>query len=341
MGERTYQKVQSPAVAAPLSTALALRSEAYATAEEFSTGLRDWRSHGAHLLTPVTYVQAPMPMHGYQLTIVQIDKSPIVKEIYHDVRWPQDQYALTHSGLKRLWSAAGGTWTASDRVDNGKTPYVVEMQATGCVKDLEGEWHQAIKRSGLDYRKDSPQVTSWTEKQLNEGRRKIIERCESLAQNRVIRELLIVRDSYSIAELDRPFVLAKLVVRPDMNDPMQKRMLLEHGLRGSSALYAGPKVSARLFSELEEDAVYSENPELPPPDVPDDLKPSDDTQEKLLDFKAITPGEQEDYLLAMVQRKGYDSSRVGGTGGIIKMAPADRVAFLQYLLAQPDKIATP
>lgn len=339
MAERTYQKVQPAAsVVATPTTSLAIRDKTYTSAVEFGQELQGHRAHGANVLVPVTYVQSPPPNYAYMLIGVQIDKSP--KEIYHDKRWSQDQYALNHDGLKRLWSAAGGTWESSDRVDDGKTPYVVQMRAMGRVKDLEGEWHSAIKHACTDYRKDSPQVAGWSELQTQEGRKKIVERCESLAQNRVIRELLLVHGSYSLAELDRPFVLARLVFRANMADPMSKRLALEHGFAGISALYP-PQERVRVASVIDDNEVYSDDAgELPPPDVPTEPVPSN-IQEKMADFQAIALREQEDHLFALIQRKGYDASRVGGPAGIAELTLPMRLNFLQHLLSLPDKIATP
>ena len=57
--------------------------------------------------------------------------------------------------------------------------------------------------------------------------------------NRVLRMLLGVKQAYTIAELQKPFVMARFVFRTDNNDKEVRRQLVDAHIRAMTGIY-GP-----------------------------------------------------------------------------------------------------
>lgn len=344
------------AIARRETTAIALRGDTYQTGTEFVHALVDLRQQGAIVLAPVTYVQQPPQWYDYALTVVQISLEIRAGECWRDPRWPEGDLALTHKGLAKLWNAAGGEWEWTSRQDDGKHPFISEMMAKGSIKDLEGNSQSAIKRARIDYRDNQPQVAGWSDKQLMEARKKITERSESMAQNRVIRELLNVRNSYHRDELEFPFILAKLVFRPDTKDPDVKRAYIERGLGSNRALFGPsptlafpPTFQYQIPSSV---AVLDDAEPEPPPDVESPaapanapvvpspaapaVAPTQDIEQKVMDFQAADASQQVMILKAWMLKKGYEKEL---KRPLEQFDAEYRIEFLRHLLSMPNRTA--
>lgn len=108
-----------------------------------------------------------------------------------------------------------------------------------------------------DLRDKSDRLKGWTPNQITEGRKNGLRNCEARAINAAIRECGCgIKQKYTRAELDKPFLVIRVAFQPDMQDPDIKRMVTQQALAGTSALYAAPP--AREASEPVDGEVLEE-----------------------------------------------------------------------------------
>src|SRR5439155_10873 len=82
-----------------------------------------------------------------------------------------------------------------------------------------------------DLRDGSPQLKGWKPAQIEEARKHGLRNCEARAINAAIREAGCgIRQKYKVEDLAKPFVVMRVAFRANMDDPDQKRMVLERAL---------------------------------------------------------------------------------------------------------------
>lgn len=76
------------------------------------------------------------------------------------------------------------------------------------------------------------------------------------AKLRIVRDLLGIKGSYTMAELKKPFVVARMSFSPDYNDPLVRQMMLQQAIYGVGNLYgnSAPVIQAMSVPE----AAYEE-----------------------------------------------------------------------------------
>lgn len=93
------------------------------------------------------------------------------------------------------------------------------------------------------------------------------------AKLRVVRDLLGIKGSYTMAELKKPFVVARMSFSPDYNDPLVRQMMLQQAMYGVGNLYGNsvPVIQAMSVPQTayEEDIIdqpveITEPLEVPP-----------------------------------------------------------------------------
>lgn len=174
------------------------------------------------------------------------DKSGNPKTVYtaRDV-YPTDGglLGLSRTVLNRIAASVGINWTESYRVDDGSHPYYCHWRAVGEYRSFDGQVKQVIGNKQMDLREGSPQSLKQTENQLAQQRQFIMEHAEAKAKNRAICDLG-VKKGYTLEELQKPFVAARLSFTGRSADPERARMFAEKiadsflGSRG--ALYSLP-----------------------------------------------------------------------------------------------------
>jgi hypothetical protein len=223
------------------SQAIALRTVVahdLAIVQKFLVEVRD----KAHILTPFARSNVPMIPNGWDVYFHQYkistrsEKDAKGYTIYPD----QEVYniqgtprlALTKIGLWRLEQLAGVTWedprtgvSTVRRTDDGKDMYVCRYQATGYIRDIDGQIRSASDGFGYDLRDGSPQALAKTEKELPKVRQNIEQLTITKCKLRVLRSLLGIQSSYTIADLEKPFIVLKMQFNIDKIDPEIKKKL--------------------------------------------------------------------------------------------------------------------
>lgn len=220
---------------------------------EINKRLEDLRKGHCHLIgagVGSVYRLETVPS-GYEVNwhVFMFDPNPKGPHFYHDSRWGDGEVALKREALLEMWMAAGGRTIGTDREDDGRDPLFVRVAYSGAVMDFTGNWIPQKKSKEIDLRDGSATAKSISKPgQLSQQRQDINQLAESKAQNRVIRDLLNLRQKYSGDEAAWPFILMKLVLVPDMNDPITKMMVLANSFGSMNALFGNPETIKVLLN---------------------------------------------------------------------------------------------
>lgn len=180
----------------------------------------------AHILTPFTqtvFDQDDFAL-GFKpsLRFVYIDKNPDHGEVYEsDDR--RGELAILGIGLDKLSSVAGIEWPEVRREDDQSDPLKARYHAKGRMRLVDGTYTEVTAERSMDLTDGSPEAIRMKPGQLARQRAVLAQVCESKAKNRVVRKLLGLKQSYKPFELDKPFLVLKIV--PDMRDPEVRRMV--------------------------------------------------------------------------------------------------------------------
>lgn len=182
------------------------------TTDSLSKLLPELKKRG-NLLYPLSYCDGIPPMHKVSVREVTIDSNPDHGEIYHPKQTPSGMFALTATGLKRLESAAGIDWVSQlcFRKDNGLAQFYCVFNACAKIQDLDGTYRTVTAETTLDYRDGSISIEGLSAGDIKQKRMSIAQRAETAAKNRVRREAIGLKPMYSVAELNRPFIILKLI----------------------------------------------------------------------------------------------------------------------------------
>ncbi len=210
-----------------------------------------------NLVAPVATIDSIPAMHAISLRAVKIDASTNQygqgPEVYRDGRFCQgDEVALGGVALQKIMAAAGVQVLARTRVDDRSDPNYCDMEITLAVRDYDGTFRQVVAGKEVDLRDGSPEtvkpekdaggrktgrVVPLDASALGDKRRHIQSLAETKAMYRALRKILQLRQKYTRAELERPFVIPKLVPNLDPGDPDQKRALIAMATGAETRLF--------------------------------------------------------------------------------------------------------
>lgn len=220
----------------------------YRVASEANSRM-EWAQRNCHLIAPATSVGALPEGCGIAMSLVQVDAALDTYDVGMGKR------GLSKSVLQRLASALGVSWdpSASGRLDVASDPYYCRWRAVGQYRSFDGQLQVMHAEKELDLRDGSPTCQALEAQakrsnrtangQIREVRAHIQSHAETKAQLRAIRSLGI-KTSYTKAELDKPFVAARVMFTGQTDDPELRRVFAaktaDSFLSGSRSLYGGP-----------------------------------------------------------------------------------------------------
>lgn len=252
---KSLQRVESALPSAPLASIRELRAKMREFAEV------------ANVLTPTALVDHIMPLHRVSFAAVVIDptvdKDGTGAEVYRDRRFcADDERALGKLGIQKLMRAAGIQTVRRTRLDDRSDPGYCEIEIEIEFQDFDGRKQRLIAAKELDLRDGSPATLKPEWRQDNgrnvktgnlvgldptaiaDKRRHIAQLCETMALERAGRAALGLKQKYTVAELEKPFVIPRLVPDLDPTNPRHEAALIESALGIKSQLYGGPAGSA-------------------------------------------------------------------------------------------------
>jgi hypothetical protein len=173
--------------------------------------------------------------------------------------------------------------------------------------------------------------------------------CEAGAMNRVLRMLLGLKQAYTTAELSKPFVMARIVFRPDFSDAAVRKQFIDASIKAMTGIY-GPQALDQEIRETKSDDII----ELPPDDT--DLPPEggeekvegndhqvvEQPNSLVKDFENADVHGQCAALTNTANKKGYDLGEYqkrAGAASLAAFSKEKRVDLFKHLLSMPDKDA--
>jgi hypothetical protein len=227
-----------------------------------------------HTSNPVGALQKRFPEERFNtlLPVVHVGQLPRGTQLsVREVRVRGDDFdtfgvegkrGLTKVTLDKIAAAAGITWLGVERTDDRSHPHVRSYTVHGRVTDFDGTVRDIFESKTIDLRDDDgagqqgkDRAGIKSDKQLAQYRKFIDEHCVSKARNRAIASILAIKRAYTKDELQKPFIVPKLI--PDTDDPLAQKAVLATMVGAEHALFGRPddqKIIEATFHEPESDA---------------------------------------------------------------------------------------
>jgi len=244
--------------------------------QQLTEALAKAKKDKCNILTPAITTEGLTPLHA--VTVEQLELSPDPKE--GDV-YPHDKgkMIIHKQGLEKLSNLAGIEMIKTVRTDNGSDRQYISYQAGGFIRKADGSVVMAVKTYGMDFEVIEEEVLemyqdkmkkwckdkgqgAWPnnlsdhqrQEYIDDKSRKEVRRrrkfkdqlCESGAQARVKRDLLGLKTFYTPDELKRPFVVVRVVLKPDYEDPNIKMLLTQAAISAQGQIFGLPPGGAPM-----------------------------------------------------------------------------------------------
>ena len=332
------------------------------------------KTAGANLLMPSTQIAGLSEFHAPVIEKVVLSSDPKDGDVYpHSSEDDENKqkFRLTKQALMKLSVCAGIIWSVGEtkRLDNRSDRNYCAFAAVGGIKKADGqpvffraeydidfevveeELRESYEAKAKKYKKDASAkekadyVEFCVKRDMLQKRKHKLKLAEAGAMNRVVREILGLKNAYTKAELAKPFVMVRIVFRPDYNDKEVKKQLIQAHIQSMTGIY-GKQVMDGAVQESEPIDITPINPEKEddPPDPPDDNKPDPPPptpeESQILDFQNGDVHEQAKSLTILADRKGYDLPAFLQRSKIKiipELTPGQRVNLFKSLLNLQDK----
>lgn len=317
---------------------------------------------GMNLLLPSTHIEGLSEFHHPVIDYVELSPEPKDGDVYFHSE--SGKFVPTKQGLMKLAVCAGIMWDPSEtkRTDNRQDRDYVSYQAVGGVRKADGtpvwlkaEWdidfevlEEELKgqyeKSGKKAKKTGQALQDYVDycvkRDLLYRRKHKIKLCEAGAMNRVVRALLGLKAGYTQAELKKPFVVARIVFRPDYSDPEIRKIMLQKSMESVTGIY-GPVAPDTSASPQNEESTIDIEGVVPPetPEGPDAGGLDDDfnsLSSKEMDFMDADKKVQIDILETLAKRKGYDLKQLKRP--VSTFSKDERKGFFNKLMEMSDDI---
>lgn len=354
--------------------------------------LRKAAEAGENLLMPSDSLNNVPAMHKVTVERVKLSPNPDDRDVYlqqgkEDDEDGKKRFALTKDGLLKLSSCAGVQWDYdhSGRLDRMESPSYLSWRMVGAVQRLDGGWLPLQGSYDLDFDVIAEQVEEqkrsnasryWAKKDwwkkmdkaaqdayiMKKVREEVlmikrhkVARCETGAMLRAIRGLLNVKGTYSVAELQKPFIIARLVFQPDYADPIIKAQAVALAFKAMQGVFGLPQGQAQFQprqlpgSSIDMQPTDSGGYEMPeaerlePEHVPEDLNEPwagnapDPIELARNDYAGSDKRGKLEIINGLIKRKGYDKSKLKSP---LEAYPEEKLQpFFDHLLSLPDKPA--
>jgi hypothetical protein len=341
-----------------------------------SKELETYKTQGANLLMPSTSIAGLSEWHAPVVEKVTLSANPDDGDVYpHDNKEEEDQkkkkFRLTKQALMKLSVCAGVIWSVeqSHRLDDGSNRDYVAYRAVGGLRKADGqpiffsaeydmdfeiieeELRELYEGKARRFKKEdsaakkAEYVDFCVKRDLLQKRKHKVKLCEAGAMNRVIRELLGLKNAYTAGELAKPFVMARIVFKPDFSDKEVRAKLIDASIKSMMGIY-GPQALERGIKEAEPIDITpipeSGNGDNPEKDDWPDAEELANTYPPAGVFEGLGYEEQEGLIKKLVDQKKYDLPdylRKSNHKGLKEMSNAKFNSLYAHLLTLPDPAA--
>lgn len=236
--------------------------------------------------------------HEVVITVIGIDESTLYKTatskkkdkdgkpIAAEDQGPE-KFGIGGSTLMKLGAAASIEWMKVERTDNRRDIHYCSFRAVGRYMTADGTYRTVEDAADSDFRDNSPQLAIKRDGEVPYLRANIVRSTATKAQLRVIRKAFGVPHSMTRAELDKPFVFARLMWTGRSEDPevamMFARVEAQKQLIAHSALFGGgqpggapmltavpdaPQLTAAAVADVDEENRRADSDPPPPAGMP-------------------------------------------------------------------------
>jgi hypothetical protein len=334
---------------------------------------------------PSTDVMGLSEWHAPVVERVQLSTDAAQGDIYendkNDDKGPGKKWRLTAQALNKISMCAGVIWPPDQNYVEKLEKNYVSYRAVGGLRKPDGspifykatydldleviemelqEQYEAkskwMKRKGKDGKEHlmtdeekAEYVTYCVKRDLLQKRKHKVSLCETGAKDRVIRKLLGLKNAYTTAELEKPFVMARIVFRPDYNDPMVKAKMIDAAIQSITGVF-GPKQITESIQESQPINITPIEPD-PEPDPEPGETINGDTGEVTpapikiptpAEFKALADESQIHVIEIMAGKTGYDVDAYltkAKIFSVIDMSKLKRESLFAHLCSLPEKTA--
>ncbi|HEX9972269.1 MAG TPA: hypothetical protein VGD14_09380 [bacterium] len=331
------------------------------------------KKDGHFIFVPST----PLP----QVNGIFVPVLDIIKLRSDDFYSTSGKFGLHHHAAMKLADAAGIQWAAESgrvgRMDNRDNPNYCSFRVVGRYRTQEGLWAEVAghKHIDLDAKKDAIEekyrtqfsfkikdskagkgkapwpadekefIRYYTERDMNQIKETLDERCESGAQVRVIRNILHLPVAFSPYPNDK-----------NQHDGISKNFyLVRYTLDASNQLVQQAQLASFQQAIL---GIYGQSvpvtahtlptpkiKEIPAETEPDDQGPDEtgnptSDESMIIDFENQSPEDQVKTIEAMVKKTGYaghDATLKQFKAPVHKWDPADRTGYLIHIMEEGRK----
>jgi hypothetical protein len=230
-----------------------------------------YREQNYNVLLPSQSIQQFGHFHEPSVEVVQLDASQGSGDVYVQT-WKKDErgeytipkdFSLAKPALLKLATCAGIVWDMinTKRVDDGHDRNYVCYQAVGSLQRSDGRWIplknmyevdiEVIREELVDqytkkckgWNQTEEYKADWIKESVRRDvlkkRKHKLRLAESGAMMAVIRSLLAIKSHYTKEELEKPFVVPRVVFNPDTEDPEIRKAILTEGKAAMRSAY-GP-----------------------------------------------------------------------------------------------------
>ena len=341
---------------------------------ELNKQLEIYKTQGANILMPSIKIEGLSEFHAPVIETVMLSANLNDGDVYphsNEEDQSKQKFRLTKQALMKLSVCAGIIWSVSEtrRVDDGRNRDYCCYQAVGGVKKADGtpvffkaqydmdfevledelrELYLSKTKSKYMRDKSDKEKTDYVDfclrRDVLQKRKHKIKLCEAGAMNRVIREILALKNAYTAVELSKPFVMARIVFRPDYSDKEVKAKMHEAYIQSMTGIYGAQAISNAVKETEPIDVTPLQGKEEDPEPIHtgEELGQQKLNSEDslLLDFENSDELNQCKTLTLTAVAKGYDLA-----GYMSKCKVKDLTAFkkekridiFKHLRALPDK----
>jgi len=304
-------------------------------ASDITKEIEKAKKAGANLLLPSTNIEALSDFHAPVVDSVYLSANKDDGDVYSA---GGKKFRITAQGLRKLSVCAGVIWHPYEckRVDDRSDRHYVSFQAIGGIRKADGQpvWWKG--EYDLDFEVIEEELRDqyintvgkwansnidWQKKANEDYKQNYIEKCvrrdllfkrkhkvklaETGAMNRVIRAILGLKGDYDEKELAKPFVMVRIILRPDFTDKDVRAKLVDASIRAMVGIY-GPdtpiETPARDLSSM------GEIIDVEPPEEEEQIEPANgpdgDPSPKEV-FLSYSSSEKIDVLTKLAKLKGY------------------------------------
>lgn len=229
MSENTNQALEKPAEKTP---------EIITTPQEYRGAHLLWKQRQFNVLTPFVNISGLAPQHGIFTSVIQIDPAKAAGQAYDGLPFLKaGEVALAKNGLRTIAEGLGIS-VRLEYISTGVIRHYWHVKAIASYRGLDGGIVTREASEEWDLRDGSDRLKGWQGNQLSEGRKHGLRNCETRAINAAIRECGCgLKQAYLRSELAQPFIACRVAVVPNMEDPEQRRIVLERSLGSTNVLY--------------------------------------------------------------------------------------------------------